>query len=131
MKKNGILNKDISQIIASMGHFDQLTICDAGLPIPSSVNRIELILTKDLPRFLDVVKPISDELCIQRIFLAEEIKNFNQEIFSEVKELFSDIEIEYIPHSEFKALTKKSKAIIRTGECSPYANVIFESGVIF
>ena len=131
MKKNGILNKDISQIIASMGHFDQLTICDAGLPIPSSVNRIEIILTKDLPRFLDVVKPISDELCIQRIFLAEEIKNFNQEIFSEVKELFSDIEIEYIPHSEFKALTKKSKAIIRTGECSPYANVIFESGVIF
>ena len=32
---------------------------------------------------------------------------------------------------EFIKLCKKAKAVIRTGECTPYTNVILESGVIF
>ena len=28
-------------------------------------------------------------------------------------------------------LTKESKAVVRTGECSPYANIILKSGVVF
>jgi D-ribose pyranase len=36
-----------------------------------------------------------------------------------------------LPHDEFKRLCEQAKAVIRTGECSPYANVILHSGVIF
>ena len=31
----------------------------------------------------------------------------------------------------FKVLTKDSKAVVRTGEYSPYANIILKSGVVF
>ena len=41
------------------------------------------------------------------------------------------VPIESVPHTEFKALTRESRAVVRTGECSPYANVILRSGVIF
>jgi D-ribose pyranase len=36
-----------------------------------------------------------------------------------------------VPHVEFKTLTRETRAVVRTGECSPYANAILRSGVIF
>jgi len=33
--------------------------------------------------------------------------------------------------TEFKDLSKKSRAIIRTRECTPYSNIILISGAIF
>jgi D-ribose pyranase len=36
-----------------------------------------------------------------------------------------------MPHSEFKKLTKTVKFAIRTGEFSPYPNIILRAGVVF
>lgn len=36
-----------------------------------------------------------------------------------------------VPHDEFKRLSQASEVIVRTGECTPYANVILKSGVVF
>jgi D-ribose pyranase len=41
------------------------------------------------------------------------------------------IAINYVSHEEFKQRTNESRAVIRTGECTPYANVIFQAGVTF
>ncbi len=40
MKKHGVLNCEISEVVATMGHTDLLAIADAGLPIPDEVWRI-------------------------------------------------------------------------------------------
>ena len=42
MKKNGILNSDISRVLSYMGHTDQIAVGDCGLPIPEETERIEL-----------------------------------------------------------------------------------------
>ena len=42
-----------------------------------------------------------------------------------------NIKINEVSHSDFKNLTKESKVVIRSGECSPYANIILKSGVVF
>ncbi|MCH3489705.1 D-ribose pyranase, partial [Enterococcus faecium] len=34
MKKGKVINSDISRVIAQMGHFDKLSIGDAGMPVP-------------------------------------------------------------------------------------------------
>ncbi|MEF1307007.1 RbsD/FucU domain-containing protein, partial [Vibrio owensii] len=39
--------------------------------------------------------------------------------------------INYVSHEDFKARTEQSRAVVRTGECTPYANVIFQAGVVF
>ena len=62
MKKIGVLNKDISEVIASMGHMDMLVIGDAGLPIPAKVRRIDLAVKKDVPGFIGPVEAIAEEL---------------------------------------------------------------------
>ena len=131
MKKIGILNTRLSEVIASMGHMDLLTICDAGLPIPEGVNRIDLSVVPGIPKFLDVLEAVESELEIQKIYLAEEIKEKNPAIEQGILAQFPDLVVVYIPHEEFKRESQKSRAIIRTGECSPYANVILESGVTF
>ena len=131
LKKSGILNKDISEVIAGMGHMEYITICDAGLPIPESVRRIDLAVTEDLPGFIDVVRAVSFELIIEKVILAKEIIKRSPKIDREIKLLFTNIKIEYIPHEDFKKYSVHSRAIIRTGECTPYANVILVSGVSF
>ena len=131
MKKKGILNPALSEVVASMGHFDQITVCDAGLPIPLSVQRIDLAVAENIPGFIEVVRAVSEEIEVQRIVLAEEAIEKNPSIVEALQTIFRNIEITYITHESFKLLTQRSRAIIRTGECSPYENVILESGVIF
>ncbi|MBR6599629.1 MAG: D-ribose pyranase, partial [Oscillospiraceae bacterium] len=47
--------------------------------------------------------------------------------------LFKDqnIEISFTSHTQLKTLTKSCKAVIRTGETTPYANIILQAGCIF
>ena len=131
MKKNGVLNKDISEVVASMGHTDSLMICDAGLPIPLDVRRIDLAVKQGLPGFIEIVQVMANELAVEKIILADEIKKANPKVFESIKEIFPGIEIKFVSHEELKKLSSKTKAIIRTGEFSPYANVILCSGVVF
>ena len=39
MKKSKVINSDISRVIAQMGHFDQLSIGDAGMPVPMTTGK--------------------------------------------------------------------------------------------
>ena len=131
MKKVGILNSDISRIVADMGHMDWLGIGDAGTPVPKETEKIDLAVHAGLPSFIDVLNEVLKELEVQKIYLAEEIKDQNPEQLRKIKEVLQDVKIEYIPHSQLKKDLKQSKAFIRTGEETPFSNVILESGVIF
>ena len=131
MKKVGILNSDISRIVADMGHMDWLGIGDAGTPVPKETEKIDLAVHAGLPSFIDVLNEVLKELEVQKIYLAEEIKDQNPEQLRKIKEVLPDVKIEYIPHSQLKKDLKQSKAFIRAGEETPFSNVILESGVIF
>lgn len=131
MKKNGVLNQHISEVIACMGHTDLLTICDAGFPIPLSVKRIDIALRPGIPELLNTFETVFTNLEIEQIILAEEIRRNNKAIHQGILTLCEGIDVLYISHEEFKTKSLKSRAIIRTGECSPYANIMLKSGVNF
>ncbi|QIL45921.1 D-ribose pyranase [Vagococcus coleopterorum] len=131
MKKTKVINSDISRVISQMGHFDKLSIGDAGMPVPMSVEKIDLAVTHGLPTFMDVLKNVLEELEVQRIFLAEEIKTANPNILAEIKETLPTTEIIFYPHEEMKRDLNNCHAFIRTGEVTPYANVVLESNVVF
>lgn len=131
MKKTGLLNKDLSEVIAGLGHLDMLTVGDAGLPVPDGVRRIDLALCKGVPGFLETVETIVSELQVERIIVAEETASTSPRIESGLQRLFGEIPWEKVSHEQFKVLTARSRAIVRTGEFTPYANVILVSGVVF
>lgn len=129
MKKHGTLNSNIAKVLADLGHTDQLIICDAGLPIPENVKKIDLALTFGTPSFLDVLDILIQEMEIEKVILAEEIKAQNTPVYSAVSDSFSNIS--FVSHEEFKQQSKVAKAIIRTGEVTPFANIILQAGVLF
>lgn len=133
MKKSGILNSQLSRIIAGMGHSDKLVICDSGLPIPRDREVVDLALTTNIPRFIETLKAILKELHAEQAVIAEEMESRSGAIHRELLGLLSGIEITKVPHNEFKKITKSEGniAFVRTGEASPYANVILISGVTF
>jgi D-ribose pyranase len=134
MKKNGILNSDISHIVATMGHLDRLCIADAGLPIPQSSDRVDLALAKGIPSFLETLKVILEELEVQEIILAEEMLTTGDEskkLYKQIKKMVGEVTINFFSHEQFKDQLYDCRAVIRTGEFTPYANIILVSGVVF
>lgn len=139
MKKGPLLNSNISAVIAEMGHTDTLTIADAGLPVPPSAERIDLAVTHGIPDFLTVLETVLSELHVERVTLAAEIKDRSPDMLRNIQVLLGkagakqgkSIEIEYVIHDEFKYMTFESSAVVRTGECTPYANILLHSGVVF
>ena len=133
MKRNGILNSDISRVLSYMGHTDWIAIGDCGLPIPDEVERIDLALTFGEPGFMRTLEIVAGDMKVEKIILAEEIKEQNPEVLNQVEEYFSgqSVEVEFVSHVELKARTHDCKAVISTGEITPYANIILQSGCIF
>ncbi|EJS63952.1 D-ribose pyranase [Bacillus wiedmannii] len=131
MKKHGVLNSEIASVLASLGHTDTIVIADCGLPIPDGVKRIDLAVEIGKPSFLDVLQVVADDMAIEKVTLAEEFINNNAEVNKEIELKLIEPAFEYVSHEQFKEHTKKAKAIIRTGEATPYANVILHAGVIF
>ena len=129
MKKHGILNRELAGRFAKLGHTDRIVIADCGLPIPDGVPCIDLAYKLGEPSFLSILEVVLEDLVVEASIVAEEVKTKNERVFSDLEEKLSSIE--YVTHEEFKKLTKEAKLIIRTGETTPYANVILQCGVIF
>ena len=122
MKRHGILNSDISRVLSYMGHTDCICIGDCGLPIPDETERIDLAVKFGVPTFMDVLKEVGNDMKIEKIVLAEEIKEHNPQVLAEITEYFKgqDVEVEYVSHVGLKQMTRECKAVIRTGETTPY-----------
>lgn len=129
MKKHGIVNRDIAEVLAKLGHTDTIVIGDCGLPVPEQVRCIDLSLKKGVPTFMDVLEEVLNDMEVEGATCAEEIKHNNEKVYRGI--LKQEIPLTYISHEQFKEETKAAKVIIRTGEMTPYANIILRAGVIF
>ncbi|WP_054023175.1 D-ribose pyranase [Bacillus sp. FJAT-28004] len=131
MKKTGILNSDIAAVIARMGHTDCIVIGDCGLPIPDTVKRIDLAVKPGLPSYLDTLEAVLADMEVESAIIASEMAEQNAVIHDGTRLQLGDIPIKQVSHEELKKITLQAKAVIRTGEATPYANIILQSGVFF
>ena len=133
MKRAGILNSEISRVLSYMGHTDCICVGDCGLPIPDEVERIDLALAFGEPTFMRTLEVVAKDMKIEKIVLANEIKDQNPAVLQAIEELFAgqNVETEFVSHGELKEQTRDCKAVIRTGEITPYANIILQAGCIF
>lgn len=128
MKRSGILHPGIAQLLASAGHTDYFLVTDRGFPVPTEPERIDLALTDDLPTVVDVLRAVHEEFVIDRIIITEEMTTFSPEWVAELRGLLGDITVEVVSHIDLKRLGHDAKATIRTGDTTPYANLIVVSG---
>ncbi|WP_299029936.1 D-ribose pyranase [uncultured Thermanaerothrix sp.] len=131
MKKTPLLNVALSELIASLGHGDMLVIGDAGLPIPAETYRIDLALTRGVPGFLETVRTVLSEMQVERVIVAEETARVSPQVLQELQALLPGVPFEQVSHEQLKDLCTRARAVVRTGEFTPYANVILVAGVVF
>lgn len=128
MKRGGILHPALGHLLASTGHTDYFTVCDRGFPVPVGPERIDLALVDGVPTLLDVLRAVHAEWSIDRILIATEALDVSPDLVAAVVALLGDVPIEPIAHLELKRLAATGRATVRTGETTPYANVILVSG---
>lgn len=131
MKKTGILNAQLSGLIAALGHKDTFMIGDAGMPIPKGVPIVDLALCGGVPTFKQTMDAVLTETEIEGYVIANEIIEKNPVLLAYIQEKLPDAESEMIPHVELKKMSADVKFAIRTGEFTPYPNIILRAGVAF
>ncbi len=135
MKRTRLLNSELSYEISRIGHTASITVCDAGLPIPGGVKRIDLAIERGYPALLNTLDAMLSEMMVEEIVVARELRESNESWLVALINLFTahgmNPKVREVTHEEFKQETCASQAIVRTGECTPYANVILKSGVVF
>ncbi|WP_010306277.1 D-ribose pyranase [Kurthia senegalensis] len=130
MKKLGILNRELAGIFARIGHTDRIMIADCGLPIPDGVTCIDLSYKIGEPGFMAILETVLADYNSEKAIIATEMSAENESLYKEVHELIRT-PFEEVSHEQLKQLSKEAKVIIRTGEATPYANILLQSGVIF
>ena len=131
MKRTTLLHAELSDVIARLGHGDLLVIGDAGLPIPDGPRRIDLAVSANVPRFQEVLAAVLAEMQVESAVIAEEFAPVNPVVHAELRRQLGTTPLSAISHEQLKTVTRGARAIVRTGEFSPYANVILRAGVVF
>lgn len=131
MKKHGVLNAQLAGYIAALGHKDLFMVGDAGMPIPKGVPIVDLAVCGGVPTFRQVMDAILEEIVVEHYTLAEEIDAENPELLAYIRKKMPEVSCEKIPHVELKEMSAKVKFAVRTGEFTPYPNIICRAGVAF
>jgi D-ribose pyranase len=123
VRGDGLWHPRLLAVLAAAGHGDRIVIADAGLPVPPGVETIDLLWRRGEPPFLAVLAAVLAECVVERATVATEL--------GAVWDVLGHIPTEAVPHDELKRLTQQARVVVRTGEATPYANVVLHAGVPF
>lgn len=127
MKRSGILHPELNEALSRLGHTDTFVVGDVGLPVPPQVRRIDLAVVLGVPSFVDVLDAILAEVEVEGAVIATEAEG--RPAGQLLSERFA--QAERVPHEGLKQLSGAARFVVRTGEASPYANVVLRCGVPF
>jgi D-ribose pyranase len=131
MKKTPLLHGELSHLVATLGHGDSVVIADAGLPVPPGTRCIDLAVTRGVPSFEQVLDAVLSEMIVQHADYAAEMSTHSPQLETVLHERLGDAALHSIAHDALKQRSCSARAIVRTGECTSYANVILYAGVVF
>ena len=128
MLQSGILNPHVLQLIARIRHTNTLVIADWAFPFWPQIETVDISLTHGIPTVLDVLDLLTPVFKIGRIWQAEEFVSSNpQERVDRFAKSFGNIPLTREPHADFKKRVPQAIGLIRTGDATPYGNIILES----
>ncbi len=129
MKEVGIVNRELSRVLSEQGHGDLLMVVDAGFAIPKGADVVDISLAENSPMVIDTLQELKKFFSVEKLIFANDTKEVSPTLFKNIKKLFGkSVPVEMVTHAEIKEISKRVKAVIRTGDFTAYANVILVSG---
>jgi D-ribose pyranase len=124
----GIVNPLLGSLLCRVRHTNALVIADAAFPFWPQIETVDLSLIKGIPTIIQVLNAILPNWQCGEIFMAEEFKQTNgrkhQHAFNQA---CRGIKMTFEPHLEFKKRVLHAIGLIRTGDITPYGNLILVS----
>jgi D-ribose pyranase len=128
MLQTGILNPHVLSLLARIRHTNTLVIADWAFPYWPEIETVDISLTMGIPTVLDVLDLLTPTFKIGRIWQAEEFLASNSpEKIDAFAKSFGTIPLTREPPIDFKKRVPKAIGLIRTGDSTPYGNIILES----
>lgn len=127
MRDTGLWHPRLAALVAGLGHTETIVVADAGLPIPPGVEVVQLAVTRGLPSLPAVLKAIAGDLVVEAATVATDLTDAS--VLDCVRLL--GVPVEAVGHEELKQRCRDARAVVRTGDTTPYANVILRAGVSF
>jgi D-ribose pyranase len=129
MRQSGIINAQLASALARLRHTDLFVVSDSGFPAASGVEVIDLAVIYGLPNFAPVLEAILAEIVVEKATMATETESYNPAQAQLIRSHFSDVA--QMGHTELKALAASAKFVVRTGDDTPYSNVVLQAGVAY
>ena len=131
MRSRGIINAQLSRVLSELRHTDLLVIADSGLPVAvGGPEVVDLAVVYGVPSFETVLRAVMDEIVVEATAAAAEVTDANPACWSLLRRVL-ERDIELVPHEDFKTRAAQARAVVRSGEATPYANVLLRCGVPF
>lgn len=128
MLQTGILNPHVLDLLARIRHTNTLVIADWAFPFWPEIETVDISLTHGVPTVLQVLDLITPVFKIGRIWQAEEFVAANDgEVVRRFERSFAGVPFTREPHVAFKTRVPGAIGLIRTGDATPYGNLILES----
>lgn len=128
MLKSGILNPHLLSLLARVRHTNTLVIADWAFPFWPEIETVDLSLTHGIPMVGEVLSAILPIFQVGRIWQAEEFTQVNSpEIVQQFQRSIGDLKLVRESHVKFKTRVPHAIGLIRTGDSTPYGNLIIES----
>lgn len=128
MLKSGILNPALLALIARVRHTNTLVIADRGFPFWPQLETVDISLVNDVPTVLQVVDALRANFVVGKVYAAQEFLTANDAPRqAELRRRFEGLPLQFEPHADFKQRVPRAIGVIRTGDSTPYANLILES----
>lgn len=130
-----IISPDLLKILAQMGHGDEIVISDAHFPAYSICDNVVRADAVSSPAMMTAILKLMelDQYVDQPVMLMEPVPGdaVDPELLGEIKtSLGKDASrIGYIERFAFYERAKKAFAVVVTGECRIYGNIIVKKGV--
>ena len=129
MRRHGLWHPGLLAHLAGIGHGQVVVVADPGLPVPRTVPVVDLVWAADEPRFLPVLAAVLGELVVEAATVADELAD--QLVVDGLTKHLDGVTLDRIPHELLKQRAAEASVVVRTGETTPYANVLLTAGVPF
>jgi D-ribose pyranase len=129
--RGGIIHGRLAAVLAGLRHTDGLVIADSGLPVPvGGPEVVDLAVVYGVPPFGVVLEAVLDAIVVEAVTVARELPSANPACWEHLGRVV-DAPVDQVGHDAFKELVGGARAVVRTGEATPYANVLVRCGVPF
>jgi simple sugar transport system permease protein/D-ribose pyranase len=125
MRGGRILHPTLAGAVATLGHTDVVLVTDAGFPIPADACRVDLALTRGHLDVRTVLRVLLDEIHVEQVHLAKELKTHHPRLYGEVQDVFTGSGATFHPTTHETLIEEwapRAKVVVRSGSFEPWAN---------